>query len=823
MAKADITRRAFVKATTAFIGTAATGLASMSLWGCSDEGASGTDADSSVESEGLPQADVNLSIQDSAFSINGGEAIEFTTEKLSILPLVSQGIIELCYTDTKGEESFVKLGELGDSVSVHGKLGMLTADGTKDSSSLVVGEDADLDVLSLGSIGRADVQGEVDCLIVVGDSGVKIHPGGMVEHMVTNPYVGTIEKSEGATIQNAWSPDNVVSQGLSQVVEDAEQIVHERHAVTTNSHCLEVFADDDPENNASWRDMLEDSVQSEDGQVDAAAGIMSLFAPKVALAQESSSDVNSGSLDDDQDADPDADPDTDASQDSVEDEDPLADPYIEEGDEVDFIVDPDDDSYVVDELPDGVDVPYKPEIDDDEVAALLPDDVTAIAVPLAEDDDGLGFGEDILMEALAKIAEAGLEAIGEHLADKGWEAVFPDETAEALEQIQAALADIKKKVDAIYAILVKRVYSDQIDEYLNSWTTKPDTWLLNHKKNMESIDAEGDDQRAEDRKKLALRLLQDTPPTDDLVDGDTIVVATENLASAILKVYATTSLNLLEVYNALMPFTYKWEHQAYDARESFQSYVMGQLAAMAAWSKFALAINIKNTEDRDKKAKWQAQWDALFQDGSAGDSDLASEQVYQDTISQVLADPAEEKGLYVQVLEMFKGTDDNPGLVVVRRDESQRYYQVPEHEMLLAAQIATVATQQSAKNRQDQLLKDSAGHRVVTKEQLGWLLSDYGSGKTLDDILYDEAEGNFGKPDNWMHWRYITDQEWKEVARLPSYEEGYHYETYAEFTKYDGSRCQQLVYWWKRVWGGKEAHLIDTNFNCLYVIDESNQ
>ncbi len=85
---------------------------------------------------------------------------------------------------------------------------------------------------------------------------------------------------------------------------------------------------------------------------------------------------------------------------------------------------------------------------------------------------------------------------------------------------------------------------------------------------------------------------------------------------------------------------------------------------------------------------------------------------------------------------------------LVKRADNIRYYQVPGHQVQIAANAANVRTTQGGGLKQTQLMRDSAGHCVLTQDQLVNMYLDYDKKKTLTDILFGEGEGNLAAPRN---------------------------------------------------------------------------
>ena len=214
----------------------------------------------------------------------------------------------------------------------------------------------------------------------------------------------------------------------------------------------------------------------------------------------------------------------------------------------------------------------------------------------------------------------------------------------------------------------------------------------------------------------------------------------------------TKSDDLFEVKYQSLRRKYHWEHQAYNEWITFQNDALLTYTITAAIEKRSLQARIYNIE------KWNS-------------THKESEQKHSGYVS----------GKLKQVNEDIKQIQKLVDRKVVVRDENERYYWTPGHELLLYTtpntkgvpqenKNAGVGSNKTTKNAKGLIwIKNNSGNYVPTVKYSFWkpfikyeggntplmnydqfdmILKDYGGKKSLYDIFFSEDEGNFTLPSN---------------------------------------------------------------------------
>ena len=829
------TRRSFIRLSTATIMGTALGMTSTTLVGCSDDSSSNTDASASQSID--TQDAIKLHVSDRSFSVDEGPEVAMSTDILSLIPVVASNTIEAAYVDENGEWQREPLGDLGSAIVVHGTLGMLTADGTKGEGSVIVADDADISVLSIGTIERADVEGKVGCLVVLGPADATAQSGASLDHVVVNSRTGIIEKVKDATVGSIHAPKGTDATG--EVIESVLQPItaEDEFALTVNGSCLAAYGDSSNENDNEWRanfgeDTTSESTQSNDTSASAASFIGSLFAPKTAYADEAEGELqpvddNSDDADSDADATDNSDPDTDdpSSDDPSSDDqdskpgdpnDPPVDVEYVEPDDPNAEYTPADDAVAGD----GSD--YSPATDDPD--AGIPDDA-AVPVPypglerVDPEAAGANIGEDIAIKLLGKALKGVAKWAGEEIAsyagdkvlDLVYGAVFGDETSEELAKIEAKLEEIEAKLEQIEQAmskilnqLQKMTFAEQVNTYISSYYTNIKTWL-------DTLDGAADrlvDQKPQEQRLAAAKTLAEALLTDDQYKSGPLNMrvdeAAVTLANKILEPWAGTNSNVIGAYDNLMVYTYKWEHQGYADRCDFQEMLISQFLRLVGYAQIALRESITETKGDPKRETEYAlscsRFQLLFGDQS----------IIQDYAAQNGSAKA------TPLVDQISNYMDNYSCPALARDASQRYYQVPDHPMLFAANGVTVWTWYKDEDQRCTMY-DTNDHHVPTIDQYKAILKDYQGSDTpyLDQIFFSEDEGAFGKPEEDVGYRHIGfeyplpyDKSWL----------GDEVDQYVPVIETNGKtwNCRVTHKYWD--FAGWHLKVDKVSFNCVYLL-----
>lgn len=715
-----ITRRTMIKTSAVLIGSCALGFTGVASLGCSADN-SGGNASSNDSDQVL------LHVDDQRFFINGDAAgTAFSGAALSLVPNLADGTIALCYRNSENPDPCcMTLAPLGSPVIVTGTLRMLNVDGVNSDGVVSIQPDAAIGVLSLGSIKTADIEGSVDHLIVVGKSDAIAHDGARIGQATLGDSYADLVINANSSVGGVDAPfEAQVSgegSGSAHVTVTGDEGAAEQH----HGMLLEAANDD-----AAWENAVAvlagaattqqakapagstaasatgSGAASTTAASTATASFANPFAPQTAYADEAAGDAAI-------DAEDTADDDNDENLLSFTPGEPLE----------------------TDSEPDS-----RP---DEQPAEDFQQDVAALG---AEDPAPKA---DIALEAIDLLI-AGLKFIGEQAAGRAFEygssslleLVFGgnDESAQIiakLTEIQGQLDDIERKIGQVIAQFDKQACYLQVNNYLSKFSAEM-RWDLSKLRSMtESIDALPDGDEKEARRKEFAENLYSNPRYQ--VCGRYVYDMAGVLGNEIMQCYTGTNKNLFGAFDELMVLSYKWEHHGYEMRANFQSSVLSNFMALIDYSTFCLNEHYLAIKDDPKKktelAEWLGFWKGLFGTATLPETALA-----------LLAEDDDADGAATGVANEVAAMATAQKLV--KRADNIRYYQVPGHQVQIAANAANVHTTQGGDLKQTQLMRDSAGHCVLTQDQLVNMYLDYDKKKTLTDILFGEGEGNLAAPRN---------------------------------------------------------------------------
>ena len=696
-----ITRRTMIKTSAVLVGSCALGFTGVTSLGCSADNNGG--GASSGESD-----QVTLHVDGQRFFINGDAAgTAFSGAALSLVPNLADGTIALCYRNSESPDPCcVTLAPLGSPVIVTGTLRMLNVDGVNSDGVVSIQPDAAIGVLSLGSIKTADIEGSVDHLIVVGKSDAVAHDGARIGQATLGDSYADLVINANSSVGGIDAPFEAQVSGEGSgsahvTVTGDEGAAEQRHGML-----LEAANDD-----AAWENavaVLAGAATTQQAKAPAGSGAASSFAnpfaPQTAYADEAAGVAvvdTEDAADDDNDENllsftPGEPLETDSETDSASDEQPAED----------FQQD---------------------------IAALSAEDPAPEA--------------DIALEAIDLLI-AGLKFVGEQAAGRAFEygssslleLVFGgnDESAQIiakLTEIQGQLDDIERKIAQVIAQFDKQACYLQVNNYLSKFSAEM-RWDLSKLNSMvESIDALPDGSEKEARRKEFAENLYSNPRYQ--VCGRYVYDMAGVLGNEIMQCYTGTNKNLFGAFDELMVLSYKWEHHGYEMRANFQSSVLSNFMALVNYSTFCLNEHyLAIKDDPEKKtelAEWLGFWKGLF--GTA---------TLPETALNLLAEDDDADGTATGVANEVAAMATAQKLV--KRADNIRYYQVPGHQVQIAANAANVRTTKDGGLTQKQLMRDSAGHCVLTQDQLVNMYLDYDKKKTLTDILFSEGEGNLAAP-----------------------------------------------------------------------------
>lgn len=706
-----LTRRTMIKTSAVLIGSCALGFTGVASLGCSaDDNGGGAFSNDSDQ--------VTLHVDGQRFFIDGDTAgTAFSGAALSLVPNLADGTIALCYRDSENPDPCcTTLASLGSPVIVTGTLRMLNVDGVNSDGVVSIQPDAAISVLSLGSIKTADIEGSIDHLIVVGKSDAVAHNGARIGRATLGDSCADLVINANSSVGDVDAPFEAQvsgegAGGARVTITGDEGAAEQRHGTL-----LEAANDD-----AAWEDAiaaLAGAATTQQAKAPAGSGPASAttagstttafanpFAPQTAYADEAANnvviDAENTAADDDND------------------ENLLS---FTPGEPLETDSEPDMSS-------------------DDQPAEDFQQDVAALG---AEDP---APEADIAIEAIDLLI-AGLKFIGEQAAGRAFEygssslleLVFggDDESAQIiskLTEIQGQLDDIEREIAQVIAQFDKQACYLQVNNYLSKFSAEM-RWDLSKLSSMtESIDALPDGDEKEARRKEFAENLYSNPRYQ--VCGRYVYDMAGVLGNEIMQCYTGTNKNLFGAFDELMVLSYKWEHHGYEMRANFQSSVLSNFMALINYSTFCLNEHyLVIKDDPEKKtelAEWLGFWKGLFGTATLPETALA-----------LLAEGDDADGAATGVSNEVAAMATAQKLV--KRADNIRYYQVPGHQVQIAANAANVRTTKDGGLTQKQLMKDSAGHCVLTQDQLVNMYLDYDKKKTLTDILFGEGEGNLAAP-----------------------------------------------------------------------------
>ena len=708
-AENGLTRRTMIKTSAVLIGSCALGFTGIASLGCSADN-SGGNASSNDSDQVL------LHVDDQRFFINGDAAgTAFSGAALSLVPNLADGTISLCYRNSESPDPCcMTLAPLGSPVIVTGTPRMLNVDGVNSDGVVSIQPDAAIGVLSLGSIKTADIEGSVDHLIVVGKSDAVAHDGARIGQATLGDSYADLVINANSSVGGIDAPFEAQVSGEGSgsahvTVTGDEGAAEQRHGML-----LEAANDD-----AAWENavaVLTGAATTQQAKAPAGSGaatgsgaassFANPFAPQTAYADEAAG----AAIVDTEDA---ADDDNDENLLSFTPGEPLE----------------------TDSEPDSASDEQPAEDFQQDIAALGAEDPAPEA--------------DIALEAIDLLI-AGLKFVGEQAAGRAFEygssslleLVFGgnDESAQIiakLTEIQGQLDDIERKIAQVIAQFDKQACYLQVNNYLSKFSAEM-RWDLSKLNSMvESIDALPDGSEKEARRKEFAENLYSNPRYQ--VCGRYVYDMAGVLGNEIMQCYTGTNKNLFGAFDELMVLSYKWEHHGYEMRANFQSSVLSNFMALVNYSTFCLNEHyLAIKDDPEKKtelAEWLGFWKGLF--GTA---------TLPETALNLLAEDDDADGTATGVANEVAAMATAQKLV--KRADNIRYYQVPGHQVQIAANAANVRTTKDGGLTQKQLMRDSAGHCVLTQDQLVNMYLDYDKKKTLTDILFGEGEGNLAAPHN---------------------------------------------------------------------------
>lgn len=350
--------------------------------------------------------------------------------------------------------------------------------------------------------------------------------------------------------------------------------------------------------------------------------------------------------------------------------------------------------------------------DDIDVDGVKVSKETLMALAACSDIPGLSFGVGLMYD---NIFSSGDNSVNEII--------------DTLNSINSELTEIQQNISNMFNQLqndiVRNNLKMQISQYISDITIY-EAVLNNFIQQMELIDKELDGTQKANDQKIFLKNIYESQ-----INGNDFCTAVQALGLRVSQTDPSSNENIFGTFDQLALYSYKWEHQGYDTRRSFQTSVLGLYVPLASFAHLCLsAAKNENFPQNMSGVTPQVQYNNILNTDKA-------------------------------VLNMANDK------TVVERPQDQRYYQVPGHECLLL---------NIAENRLEKIdfsswpksgskdyfktihtqwlnhyLHNDSQNVTNQNPSIDWLQSvyaDYGKSRTLWDIFFTEDEGNIAPPIN---------------------------------------------------------------------------
>lgn len=314
--------------------------------------------------------------------------------------------------------------------------------------------------------------------------------------------------------------------------------------------------------------------------------------------------------------------------------------------------------------------------------------------------------------------------------------------------------EINTKLDQLQNTTVKSQLQGQISLYSSDIKTY-EAVLDNLKGQQDLIDKlpDGDEKAAE--QKIFLENIYNTP-----INGTDFCTQVCALGKHLTEVNPSTNKDLFGTFDQIALYSYKWEHQGYDTRRTFQASVLGLYVPLATFAQMSLAAAKQYHFPKNSSGvKPEVQYNNLLKGISAANNMAKKEQIH------VLPN-------------------------------TERHYQVPGHPLMLSAsadarQVPTNLSREMYRMGIDDLHNalqnvqfNSLFKNVPSVNWLKQVYTDYGSSTELWNIFFNPNEGNLSAgakikngdafltsehPLDWDqhdHWFFSSDADYKQYATV---------------------------------------------------------
>lgn len=333
---------------------------------------------------------------------------------------------------------------------------------------------------------------------------------------------------------------------------------------------------------------------------------------------------------------------------------------------------------------------------------------------------------DTTKEALSDLADCLDQPGAKIVTNMLFNSVFgndDNDVEHALQRIVSQLDQIQKQmsnlVDKIENTSIRTMLKNQISNYHN--VSKQ--FKVAYKVYLESERIINELPESDFRNKEVKQMFSEI--NDSTLIGTDFHTAVQTLGEIILSPEEDNAMNLFDTYNALIKYTYKWEHQGYGARRAFQAHTLTLYTGLATLSLLSLTAKIDEQEAA----------------GMPTAVDKSKLNCLKEQIKQI------DKLADIYTIEILPG--------------NQRRYQVPGHELLLSAITYPRTINPNYPNNPNRTLDYGDLERGMLSYQsvaggefnappASWfqnVLLDYGQ-TDLRNIFFNVNEGNFTPPSN---------------------------------------------------------------------------
>ncbi len=747
-----ITRRSVIRMGAAATAALASGGALSVLSGCAAKSTEG-----SSQAAAPAAAETLLTVKDGKWFADATAetkaGIAFSNAKLGIIPSGDGETLSVAYRNGDGVKQAVQIAPANVPVRICGDAEMFTVDDTLFRSVVIVDEDATIDALSLGCINRAEIEGDVASLIVVGKADADIRPTSAVQSVFMGDACSDVRIASGAIVGEVYAP--YLGQVEFESTPCAVHLIDPDSAAKTNRVFVKVMEGHGTEEEREIVRELSADLQlppvvadaANEGVAATASGSSAGDSPVETSSLSNEANAASGSSDTSTaSASAAAFPTLlgaerawadEGSPSETEDAGTQA-PEITEGDEAwgrleDFQADPD--------------TPI-----DEDCIEFPPEEQAGAAndIPFVQGDI------DTILKGVANLT---LNKAVSYAANTLLSVAFGSNNGveRALNEISQRLDDIETEIQAVYSAIKEAELCTTINElittYFRNTTILVDYIEFFNDDYMKDF-KEGTGEFIAARKRVAMYLATATSSNKPklTVGGQNVVAYAIDYCSALITDRTGIAMTHLEAYFQLCLLKSPWEHKTIEGRMSFMDEVANKFGLLCGYAAFALRgymdylaedATLSDEEKKVELSQCVGCWEQLF--GTASANGLAED--YQVSNEFAMVRETMDNASSKEVGYAERASQLIESYTVIPHDETKRHFMVPGKEVTLMTQAAVLKVNKSTGASQPQLYASSDAHHVADIDNLRKIYDYYGGKKTLHQILFSEDEAGIALPD----------------------------------------------------------------------------